>query len=365
MTTSIYQDLRRQLDQYSVGFPETASGIEIKILKRLFSEEEARLYLDLTMLLETPEAVAARTGRNEPETAARLEEMARKGLIFRLRSEQRVKYAAVPFVIGVFEFQLKTMDRELAEMVETYAQEGFMALASGKNISPLRTVPVNRSINVSWPVAPYADARKIIKSKSKIAVANCICRTQQELIGKGCDKPLEVCLMFGSHADFYVENGMGRYIGQEEALAILEKSEQAGLVNQPASMVNPGGMCNCCGDCCGVLRALKRGPRPAEMVFNDYQARVDEDLCTGCETCLDRCQMEAIAMTDTPCARVDVERCIGCGLCVTTCPTGAMTLALKPEDQRRQPPASGREWMQQTAAVRGTSLVPLSMSTSK
>jgi electron transport complex protein RnfB len=315
------------------------------------------------MLLETPEAIAARTGRDEQATADMLAEMARKGLLFRLRSKERVKYAAVPFVIGAFEYQVKTMDRELAEMVEAYTQEGFMAFAPGKNVTPLRTVPVHHSIDVSWPVSPYANAREIIKTKAKIAVAKCICRTQQGLLGKGCDKPMEVCLMFGSHADYYVENGLGRYIGQEEALKVLEDSEKAGLVNQPANMVNPGGMCNCCGDCCGVLRALKRGPRPAEMVFNNYQAKVDPDLCTACETCLERCQMEAISMTDFPAAQVNLERCIGCGLCVTTCPTGAMTLDLKPADQRRDPPASGKEWMQHTAETRGTSLIPLSMST--
>jgi Fe-S-cluster-containing hydrogenase component 2 len=362
MSASIYHKLREQLDQYSVGFPETRSGIEINILKHLFTEDEARMYLDLTMLLETPEAVSARTGRDNQATADVLCKMAGKGLIFRLRSAERVKYAAVPFVIGSFEFQLKTMDRELAEMVEQYHQEGFLNFSADKNIPPLRTVPVQRSIDVSWKVAPYTDARQIIQSKAKIAVADCICRRQQGLIGKGCDKPLEVCLMFGSHADYYVENGMGRYIGQEEALAVLEKSEAAGLVNQPANMVNPGGMCNCCGDCCGVLRALKRDPRPADMVCNNYRAEVDAELCTACETCLDRCQMEAISMTDDPVALVKAERCIGCGLCVTTCPTGAMALHLKPEDQRREPPASGKELMQKTAELRGTSLIPLSMA---
>jgi Na+-translocating ferredoxin:NAD+ oxidoreductase subunit B len=362
MTTSIHQKLRQQLDQYSVGFPETRSGIEIKILKRLFSEAEARMYLDLSMLLETAEAVAARTGRDGQATADLLAAMAKKGLIFRLRSKERVKYAAVPFVIGSFEFQLKNMDRELAEMVEAYTREGFMAFAPGKNIAPLRTVPVHQSIDVSWPVAPYVNAREIIKTKAKIAVADCICRTQQELIGKGCDKPREVCLMFGSHADYYVENGLGRYLSQDEALEVLEKSEKAGLVNQPANMVNPGGMCNCCGDCCGVLRALNRLPKPAAAVFNNYFAQVDAEQCTACETCLERCQMGAITMQDGPAAAINPDRCIGCGLCVTTCPTEAISLQLKPEAQCSQPPSSGKDLMVKTAKIRGTSLVPLSMS---
>ncbi|RLB15013.1 MAG: 4Fe-4S ferredoxin, partial [Deltaproteobacteria bacterium] len=74
----------------------------------------------------------------------------------------------------------------------------------GKQTVPMRTIPVNRAIQVSWPLAPYEDVREIVTSKKKIAVANCICRTQKHLIGQGCDKPLETCFMFGSHADYYV-----------------------------------------------------------------------------------------------------------------------------------------------------------------
>jgi Na+-translocating ferredoxin:NAD+ oxidoreductase subunit B len=360
MTASIYEKLREQLDQYSVGFPATKSGIEIKILKKLFTEEEAGLYLDMTMMLETPEATAARTGRQAEDVSAMLATMARKGLVFRLRKGREVKYAAVAFVIGSFEFQLKNMDRDLAEMMESYFQEGFMDFTPGKNIVPLRTVPVQQSIQVSWPVAPYVQAREIIKTKEKIALADCICRVQQGMLDKGCGKPREVCLSFGAHADYYVENKLGRYISQEEALAILEACEEAGLVNQPANMVNPGGMCNCCGDCCGVLRTLNKLPKPALVVFNNYYAEADPDLCTACETCLSRCQMAAIIINDDQSAVVNKDRCIGCGLCVTTCPTEAMVLNLKPQEQQSMPPSSGRELMEQTSKIRGTTLIPLS-----
>lgn len=362
MSTAIYQKLREQLDQYSVGFPATQSGIEMKILKRLFDEDEAGLYLDLTMMLETPDSVAQRLKRDEKQTAEMLENMAAKGLLFRLRRGDQVKYAAVPFVIGTFEFQLKRMDREFAEMVEQYFSEGFLEFTPDKNIPPLRTIPVNKSIDVSWPVSTYESAREIVKTKDKIALADCICRVWQGFLDHNCEKPKEVCMMFGSHADYYVENKMGRYISQEEALAVLDKAEEAGLVNQPANMVNPGGMCNCCGDCCGLLRALKKTPRPADMVFNNYYAAVDADLCTGCETCLDRCQMAAVAINEDSIAAVDENRCIGCGLCVTTCPSEAMHLKQKPENLHKKVPDSGQALMMETAKLRGTSLIPLSMA---
>jgi Na+-translocating ferredoxin:NAD+ oxidoreductase subunit B len=365
MSLQIYEKLREQLDQYAIGFPATKSGVEMKILKRLFEEDEASLYLDMTMMLEAPKAVAERTSRDENLTAEMLETMATKGLLFRLRKEDLVRYAAVPFVIGSFEFQLKRMDREFAELVEEYFKEGFLSLEANKNIPPLRTVPVHKSINVSWPVAPYVNAREIIKTKKKIALADCVCRTQQGFLDHACEKPMEVCMMFGAHADYYVENKMGRYVSQQEALEALDIAEKAGLVNQPANMVNPGGMCNCCGDCCGVLRALNKMPRPADMVFNNYFAAVDAELCTACETCIDRCQMAAIAINDDDVAAVDEDRCIGCGLCVTTCPTEAMSLKEKPESLQKSPPESGQALMMETAKLRGTSLIPLSMAEKK
>ncbi len=364
MTQSVYQKLRAQLDQYSTGFPETASGIEYRILKRLFTEEEAAMYLDLTMMLETSPPIAQRTGRDARKTEEMLQQMVDKGLIFRQKKGGEARYAAVPFVIGSYEFQLNRMDRELAEMTEAYFTEALMPHLVG-NVPPLRTIPVHRAVDVAHKVAPYADAKEIIATKKKIAVAECICRKQQGLLEKGCGKPLEVCLVFGSHADYYVDKQMARFIDKAEALAILDQCEQAGLVNQPANMINPGGMCNCCGDCCGVLRGLNQLPKPAEMVCNNYLAFVDGDACTGCEMCLDRCQMAAVSMNADDVAEVNPDRCIGCGLCVTTCPTEAIRLQMKPEGQLRNPPESGRELMDITAKIRGTSLMPLFMSTSQ
>ena len=360
MTEKIYYDLREQLDQYSVGFPSTESGVEIKILQKLFSEEEAELYLNLTMLLETPEAIAKRIAREPNEVAAALDGMFKKGLIFRLAKEGVSKYGAVPFVVGSWEFQLKDMDKEFAELFDQYFLEGFgkqgIALAA-----PLRTVPVNKSISHLWPVAPYEDVKKLFDNREQISVANCICRVQQGLLDKGCDKPLEVCFQFGAHAQYYVDKGMGRFITKEEALGIIDKCDEEGLVPQPFISQDAGGMCNCCGDCCGILRSIKMDPKPAERVLTNYYAAVDPDACSACETCVERCQMEAIKLGTNDSAEVDRDRCIGCGLCVTTCPSEALSLQPKPESERKEPPATGKDYFMQVASARGKSLIPLAM----
>jgi len=360
MTSHIYERLREQMDQYSTGFPATESGVEMKILKKLFTEEEAEMYLELSMLLEAPDSVAARTNRLPEETAEKLESMAKKGLIFRHSKGGLKRYSASPFVIGSYEFQLKHMDKEMAELTNRYMEEVLLVNLS-HNVVPLRTIPVKKSFDVVHKVAAYEDAKEILNSKDKIAVADCICRQQQRFLDKGCDKPSEVCLMFGSHADYYVENNMGRFIDKKEALEILDKCEEAGLVNQPANMVNPGGMCNCCGDCCGILRGLNQLPNPGELVYNKYWAVTDQESCIACEMCLERCQMNAIEMGADETAVIDAARCIGCGLCVTTCPSGALSLEEKPLELQVPPPADGRELMSITAEKRGTSLIPLKM----
>jgi formate hydrogenlyase subunit 6/NADH:ubiquinone oxidoreductase subunit I len=198
---------------------------------------------------------------------------------------------------------------------------------------------VNAPVNVSRPIAPYEDVRELIKSQDRIAVAKCFCAAQQAALETGCDQPLEVCIVLGFYADYYTDLGFGRRITQEEALDILERSEEAGLVHQFADSLDPGAICNCCPDCCGGLRILKRLPNPAAFVISNHLSKIDPGLCDGCEICVDRCPMDAISMTaDGAAADIKLDRCIGCGLCVKSCPTEALMLVSKPESDRREPP---------------------------
>jgi len=349
-----FRELQRRLDQYSMGFPATASGIELKILRRLFSGDDADLFLCMTHQLEAPGAVAARLGRPEEEVSARLEEMAERGLLFRQRRAEGARYGAIPFVHGIFEFQVRNLDRELSEMVEAYFREAFERTMQEGADYFLRPIPVQESVEAAHSVASYEDAAEILRSKPRIVVTDCICRRRTEILGRGCGKPLEACFMFGSMGQYYVDRGIGREVSLDEALDILRRCRDAGLVTQPATAQNPAGMCNCCGDCCGVLAALNKHPRPAETVISNYRAAVDAEACSGCGDCLERCQMGAIRMEEAGgVARVRAERCIGCGLCVTTCPAEAIALVPKPEGERRVPPASMAEQMMLMARKRG------------
>lgn len=353
----VYERLRERLDDLSAGYPATESGVEMRILRRLFTEEEAELFLKLSPLLEAPEQVSERLGLEAERTAALMERMAVKGLLFRLRKGDAVRYGALPFVVGILEHQVSSLDKELARDMEEYFESGFGKAIQSFKTPVMRSIPINRQVAVKWPIAPYEDVLEIIDKQDVIALAPCICRTWKKRVDKGCDKPVETCFIFGHYGHYYVENKMGRYISKEKAREVVKRSEEAGLVMQPFNSQKVGGMCSCCGDCCGMLRSLKKQPVPAASVQTNYFAEVNEEECAGCETCLDRCQMEAIGIVEGK-AAINVDRCIGCGLCVTTCTTGALKLRKKPVEQLYEPPKSGAETYMRIAIERGKNLMP-------
>lgn len=353
MTTDLYRDLQGRLDKYSVGFPKTESGIEIKILKTMFSEEDAALFLSLTPMLEPPEAVAQRIGKPVDKTAEHLKDMADRGLLFSLKKGDAVKYGAIPFVHGLFEFQVKRLDKDFAKLVEKYFNAEFSHAMAENAGGFLRTIPVRESVNVTQNVAAYDDAVELLKKQKLIVVTDCVCRKLKQTVDKGCGKLLEACFMFGSMAQYYLDHDMGRQVDVGEAVQILNAAQAAGLVTQPATAQNPGGMCNCCGDCCGVLKSLNACEKPAELVFSNYFAEVDKEACIGCEVCIERCQMGAIEMSADDRVQINRDRCIGCGLCVPTCPADAITLVMKPEAEQKIPPVSSLEQMMTMATKRG------------
>ena len=109
MSENIYRQLQQRLDFYSMGFPATESGIELKILKYLFSEDDAKMFLSLSHKLEMTSSIASSLNQPLEKVAAHLDDMAERGLLFRMKKADSVKYAAIPFVHGLFEFQVKNL----------------------------------------------------------------------------------------------------------------------------------------------------------------------------------------------------------------------------------------------------------------
>jgi len=349
--TDIYKKLAAHLDGLPAGFPATETGVELRILKRLFNEEEAELAVLLTIIPETPKETAARTGRDEKELAEKFEAMSKKGLIFRSSRKGEKIYSAAQFVVGIWEYHVNDLDKDLINDVNEYLPQLMKKTWLKNKTKQLRIIPISESISTGITVMPYDAAEEIIKKQSKIVVSPCICRREHEIVGESCNYPKEVCLAFGSGAYFYEENGLGRSISQEEALEILKIGIEAGLVLQPGNAQKPANICMCCGCCCQVLKNLKTLDSPAKAIDSNHYAKVDPDLCTACETCVERCHMDAISMEDT--AVINIERCIGCGVCVVKCPTEALSLCPKDKTEHYVPPKNSFETYLNMAKERG------------
>lgn len=334
MKTDIYSRLARHLDRLPGGFPPTESGVEIRILKRLFSPEQAELASHLTLISETVPVISLRSGLAVKKVAAVLEQMARKGLVF--KSSNPTRYMAAQFVVGIWEYQVGHLNPGLVEDMEAYLPYLFNA-GAWKASPQMRTIPVGRSVDARLKILPHEKVEALILKKEGFVVTPCICRKEQKLMGKGCDRPMEVCISFGADDSYFVETGAGRRASRAEVLEILKLADKSGLVLQASNGKDISWICCCCGCCCGVLRNLKQNPRPADLVAAPFTARLDAALCNGCGICETRCQMDAIEMKNDR-ATLKSSRCIGCGLCVSTCTTDALALERKPAAKQPKVP---------------------------
>lgn len=351
MAKDVYKKLAERLDNLPGSFPSTRNGVELRILRRLFTPEEAGLALHLNMVPEEVPVIARRAKISQEEAARRLETLAKKGLIYRLEYDKKpMKYMAAQYVIGIWEFHVNDLNPELIKDMNEYIPTLFN-LDTWKKAPQLRTVPVGQSIPTRLEALPYEKAEELVRAHEKFLVAPCICRREHKMMDKGCNKPEESCLILGRGVDYYTRNGLGRTIDLKEALEILKRADRAGLVLQSSNAQKIMNICCCCGCCCQVLKTVKRHPKPSSIISSPFQAHAEPETCEGCGVCVERCQMEALALKDDKVV-LDLDRCIGCGLCVTTCSTGSLTLERKPDAGQRYVPRNMFEALYRLARVR-------------
>ncbi|MBY8987060.1 MAG: 4Fe-4S binding protein [Candidatus Lokiarchaeota archaeon] len=337
-----YQELRKHLDKMPVGYPATESGIEIKILKHIFTPEQAKIALKLNFMADPLSKIYRRSKKSDfslEELEEKLDEMYFKGLINRgIAKEGAIDtkyYASAPIVVGFFEYQLNRLTPEFFKDAHQYLHDTFFSEEYHKSGVPqLRVIPLDQTVNFEQSVAQYDDIKTLIENIGEpIAIMECICRQGADLIGETCTKTKlrESCFSFRTAAKSFIERGQAREISKEEAFKILEKAEEDGLVLQPGNSQRPMNICACCGCCCGVLTSHTQLPEFAHLFATNYRAEVDTELCIGCGTCEDRCNVDAVHVEDDF-AVVDITRCIGCGVCVPTCTSEAMSLIKKEEE---------------------------------
>ncbi len=338
----IYRQLQQRLDDLPVGFPSTQTGIEIDLLKVLFSPEEAKLATKLGFLPEPLKKIHRRVkkmGMSLNELESFLDNMVQKGLIlggdiYKNRGKGKF-YGNALYAIGIYDYQLGRLTKEFAEANYKYLNEDLLYELNRKDIpSQIRTIPVEKSITPEHYVSSYDDIRKIIEnSEGPFAVADCICRKTMNLLGNPCKTTnlLETCISMEEAALHTLYLGYAREIDKQEVLEILNKAQDEGLILQPTNSQRPVFVCACCGDCCAFLASMKKLPRPADYFTSNYFSEVDEELCDGCGTCVERCQMGALTLVDNI-SHVNLDLCIGCGNCVASCPSNARYLIKKSKE---------------------------------
>ena len=241
-----YRKLQERLDTLPIGFPATKSGVELRILKALFTPKEAEIAVKMSFIPESVEKIYRR---------------------------------------------------------------------------------------VKKIVASKDELSEIIKKTNKIAVMECICQKGKEHLNKPCKQTdmREYCFALNNSAQHVVDLNNGKFVTSDEALIIFKKAQEEGLILQPGNALDPNFICCCCGCCCDLITNIKKLDRPWELFHSNFIASVDSDLCVGCESCLNRCQMDAIEMVENI-AAVNQKLCIGCGNCVVTCSEEAITLKKKEKE---------------------------------
>ena len=332
MSDEAYLILRDYLDRFPIGYPKTSSGIEIKILKRLFTEEEAEIAVLLAPIPEKASQIARRGKLDRTYLEEKLESMTKKGLIFRIHREGKTLYNSTPFMIGLYEYSVKKIDKELAKMFKEYYDTAFLNEMGAGNVPGFKVIPIGETIDANTVLYPYHKLRESIRKARKISVTECICRKEARLNGEGCNYPIETCLSFGVAAEYYIENGLGREISADEAIKIVEQADEAGLVHAGANSKHLSNICNCCPCCCASMKGItKKGLDKHKFLNAMFESIIDQELCIGCGNCIDRCPVDAVILEDY--ASVDREKCLGCGLCASVCPEGAITLYLRKDGE--------------------------------
>ncbi|MFW9944705.1 MAG: ATP-binding protein [Candidatus Sifarchaeia archaeon] len=356
MPDEAYARLAAVLDTIPNGFAHIEDGTHLRVLEWIFTAEEAELASRLKLRGETAEEITARLDLPLEETTELLETMVGKGQIsgWMSRSANARKYALMPFAVGLYEEQLERMDEEFARLMEEYFERSKGVPLFSTNPPIFKIVPVNKSVSTDLIVHPYEQAEKLVETSASWGVRDCICKKQKGLIGAPCSYPMTVCISLAPRKEnAFDDNELTTPISKDEALKLLRDSAEAGLVHCTMNVQRDQTyICNCCTCCCGVLRALTEYDQPNAFVDSDFVISIDADLCSGCGTCVDRCQFDVLSIPEDI-SVADKDRCIGCGVCVIECPENALTLVPREGREDVEPPESLIDWMTKKAISRG------------
>ena len=352
-----YKKLAKQLDKIPNGYPETDSGVELKILAKLFTPEEADIACRMNLVPKSAETLAKILNQDRKQVQGLLKSMLKKGLITVSKQGRKLGFKLIPFVVGFYENQNANIDEEFAQLFEAYYQESLYKMMTTKP-SVHRVIPIEKNIPVNIEVMPYEKASTYVENSKDWGVLNCICRIQKRLIGEGCHHSVENCLVFSAKENQFKNSEFIRAIDKQEAYKILEEAHEEGLVHSTSNTQDEVTyICNCCTCSCGVMRTIAEHNNLNALAASEFEISIDPDSCSGCGDCIEPCQFGALSILND-CCQSDVSRCYGCGICISHCPTESLQLNLKVENLEGNPPKNELEWQEARSKNRGFKFNP-------
>jgi len=310
----------------------------LQILELRFTPEETEVALRMPVLGQSRvnlTELAKNTGKSEKRLQVMLDGMSRKGLVLAQtgRSGSEV-YCLWDFLYSLYsplygDGYDDDNKRRIVELREKLWQAGYHFIWFSSRYPFNRVLPHEEVINNTERVEPWERASYYVAQVDSICVVACGCRAST----KRCTKPLWTCLYFDREAEYWVKYRGGRYISKEECLGLLASTAKAGLViTLPNSQETPRVICNCCRDCCLILRNYTENHNPYALAKSNFTPHFDTEICKVCLTCLNSCPVTAIGRVPAHQRGkrdrmiVIEEHCIGCGVCATVCPNNAITL---------------------------------------
>jgi len=336
----VYVKLQQHLDSQAVGFPATKSGVEIRILKHIFTPQEAEIATFLDYKFEPLETIYPRVKHlvgSEEELEKVFAGIQKKGGIESKLKNGEKQYCNAPLVVGMYEFQNYRLTPEFIKNFNKYTSDmnyGIDFIST--ELPQMRTIPVAKSIHPEHQVSTFDEVTTLLQeAKGPFVIVECICRKKKSIGGKSCKKTdrKETCLSVGDMAQMALASELGREITREEAKSIIEQNQKDGLVLQPSNTKKAEFICSCCGCCCGMLSIHKSLPKPVDFWATNFHAKVNKMSCVACGMCEKTCQVGAVSISyKKGHSVVNLDRCIGCGVCVAKCPTESITLEKRPAE---------------------------------
>ena len=348
-------------------FPFPVNDTTMSILKHVVEDEGDELDFICAFnqkASQTMEELKLSSGLSEDKIDRLATSLAKKGLIFNQpNSAGLMVYRLLPLMtVGLMEYkfmgelkgdekeqELAMLFQKLLDEVRDQVQANYDNLVPmlksappvdrtvptqfHEDGKPIKIIPVDRHIEVPEEfVLPSQSVDEIIDKFEEIAVGHCFCRQRRKVLGEPCvtDAPVINCFTFGKSARHTAAQGFTRMVTKEEARGIMKESAEAGLVHKafhPGSNVSrpETSICNCCKDCCDTLHLWRDGAFPL-INSTYYLSVIDQEACSGCGICAERCPTDAIRLNDEEKAERDESACFGCGICARFCPEEAISL---------------------------------------